>query len=93
MVPYNIQNIMEAIMATITLKNLPDPTYKTLKQLAKEHHRSINSEVIYLIEKATKSTKIDPNQHLLTARKFREKTKQHPFNDDIFTDIKNEGRP
>ena len=47
-------------MATITLKNIPDPTYKTLKQLAAEHHRSINSEVIYLIEKATKSTKIDP---------------------------------
>lgn len=80
-------------MATITLKNIPDPTYKTLKQLAAEHHRSINSEVIHLIEKATKSTKIDPNQHLLTARKFREKTMQHPLSNDMLTDIKNEGRP
>ena len=80
-------------MATITLKNIPDPTYKTLKQLAAEHRRSINSEVIYLIEKATKSTKIDPNQHLLAARKLREKTKQYPLSNDILTDMKNEGRP
>lgn len=80
-------------MATITLKNIPDPTYKTLKQLAAEHHRSINSEVIYLIEKATKSTKIDPNNHLLAARKFREKTQKHILSNDMITEIKNEGRP
>jgi plasmid stability protein len=79
-------------MATIILKNIPDPTYKTLKQLAAEHHRSINSEVIYLIEKATKSTKIDPNQHLLIARKLREKTKHHIVNDVMLAEMKNEGR-
>ncbi len=79
-------------MATITLKNIPDPTYKTLKQLAAEHHRSINSEVIYLIEKATKSTKIDPNRHLIAARKFREKTKQHIVNDAMLAEMKNEGK-
>ena len=80
-------------MATITIKNIPDPTYKTLKQLAAEHHRSINSQVIYLIEKATKSTKIDPDQHLSAARKFREKTKQHIVNDAMLAEMKNEGRP
>lgn len=79
-------------MATITIKNIPDTTYKTLKQIAAEHHRSINSEVIHLIEKATKSTKIDPNQYLLTARKFREKTKHHIVNDLMLTEIKNVGR-
>ena len=79
-------------MATITVKNIPEPTYKTLKKLAAEHHRSINSEVIYLIEKATKSTKMDPNQHLLAARKFREKTKRHIVNDDMLAEMKNEGR-
>ncbi len=79
-------------MATITIKNIPDPTYKTLKQLAADNHRSINSQVIYLIEKATKSTKIDPNQHLLTARKFREKTKHYIVNDIMLNEMKNEGR-
>ena len=80
-------------MATITLKNIPDPTYKNLKRLAAENHRSINSEVIHLIEKATKSTKIDPNQHLLAARKFREKTKQNIIKDVTLTEVKNEARP
>ena len=67
--------------------------YKNLKRLAAENHRSINSEVIHLIEKATKSTKIDPNQHLLAARKFREKTKQNIIKDVTLTEVKNEARP
>ena len=80
-------------MTTITLKNIPDSTYKTLKKLASAHHRSINSEVIYLIEKATKSMKIDPDQHLLVARRFREKTKQYTIDDITIAEAKNEARP
>lgn len=79
-------------MATITLKNIPDPTYKTLKELAAEHHRSINGEVIHLIEKATKSTKFDPNHHLLAAREIRKKSKKYLLGNDMLTEIKNEGR-
>ena len=82
-----------SIMATITIKNIPDPTYKTLKHLAAEHHRSINSEVIYIIEKVTKSTKIDPDQHLLIARQVREKTKEYRINNETLIKIKNEERP
>ncbi len=80
-------------MATITLKNIPDPTYNMVKQLAAENHRSINSEIINLIEKATKSTKIDPNQHLVLSRKLREKSKSIIISDAALTDMKNEGRP
>lgn len=80
-------------MTTITLKNIPDPTYNTLKQLAAENRRSINSEIIYLIEKATKSTKIDPNQNLVLARKFREKSIRNFVNDAMIAEMKNEGRP
>ena len=80
-------------MATITLKNIPDPTYNTLKQLAAEHHRSVNSEIIHLIEKATRSTKIDPDKHLLTARALREKTKKYMITSDMLSELKNEERP
>lgn len=79
-------------MATITLKNIPDPTYNTLKQLAAENHRSVNSEIIILIEKATKSTRIDPNQHLALSKKLREKSKNYIISDAALTDMKNEGR-
>ncbi|MBU1195814.1 MAG: Arc family DNA-binding protein [Proteobacteria bacterium] len=80
-------------MATITLKNIPDVTYETLKQLAAENHRSINSEVIFLIEKATKSKIIDADQHLATAKKMREKTSEYFLDETRLDQIRNEGRP
>lgn len=80
-------------MATITLKNIPGPTYEKLKKRASENHRSINSEVIFLIEKATKSREIDAEQHLVAARKMREKTKNHVLDDTLLNQIRNEGRP
>lgn len=80
-------------MATITLKNIPDPTYQALKQQAQEHRRSINGEVIYLIDQAIRSTLINPDQHLLTARLLRKKTETQPVNDTALTEMKSEGRP
>lgn len=79
-------------MATITIKNIPEQTYRTLKALAAENHRSINNEVINLIDKATKSIKIDPGQHLVLAKKFRDKTKQFIVTNDKLAEMKNEGR-
>jgi plasmid stability protein len=84
---------MEATMATITLKNIPDSIYKTLKQLAADHHRSVNSEIIHLLEKATQSTRIDPDQHLLLARTLRQKTNKYILDEATLGGIKNEGRP
>ena len=80
-------------MATITVKNIPGKTYETLRQLATEHHRSINSEIIHLIERATRSTQIDPNEHLALAKKLRERTKKHLFTEQEINAAKNEGRP
>lgn len=80
-------------MATITLKNIPDETYKDLKNLASKKRRSINSEVVYLIEKATASRKIDPQYILLEARSLREKTREYKLDERGIKDIKNEARP
>jgi len=80
-------------MATITVKNIPDQTYNILKKLASEHHRSINSEIIYLIDRATRSTRIDPEEHMLIARKLREKTRNHVISDAQISNLRNEGRP
>lgn len=79
-------------MATITVKNIPDQTYSVLKQLAASHHRSINSELIYMIEKFTGSSKVSPQEHLLMARKFRKKTKTMILAKEISNAI-SEGRP
>jgi len=80
-------------MATITVKNIPDKIYNILKKLAAQHHRSINSEIIYLIERATGGTRIDPEEHMLIARKLREKTKNHAISGAQISNLRNEGRP
>jgi antitoxin FitA len=43
---------------TITLKNIPDDIYGSLKAAAEAHHRSINSEVIACLERVLMPTRI-----------------------------------
>lgn len=52
-------------MAAITVKNIPTKLYTKLKKSAKEHHRSINSEIIYFLENSLTSSRIDPNDFLV----------------------------
>lgn len=37
-------------MPSITVKNLPEPLYRALKQRAKQRHRSLNGEIIATLE-------------------------------------------
>ena len=83
---------IEVVMATITVKNIPDQEYNMLKKLAAAHHRSINREIIYLINKATGSNRIDPTEYMLIARKLREKTRNHVIFDTEISNARNEGR-
>jgi plasmid stability protein len=39
-------------MATLNVKNLPDPLYEKLKARAKREHRSVAQEVTVLLEQA-----------------------------------------
>lgn len=39
-------------MATLNIKNLPDPLYARLKERAKQEHRSIAQEVTRILERA-----------------------------------------
>jgi len=39
-------------VVNLTIKNLPDKTAKKLKKAAAENHRSVNGEVIHIIEQA-----------------------------------------
>ena len=80
-------------MATISVKNIPDHTYKNLKHSANTHHRSINSEIIYLIEQATTSKPFNPKFHLSMAKFSREKTNGFLLTEEILYKAKEEGRP
>ncbi|MGW8186982.1 MAG: FitA-like ribbon-helix-helix domain-containing protein [Desulfobacterales bacterium] len=78
---------------TITVKNIPYDLYELIKQNAAEHRRSINNEVIAIIENAFRSHGIDPEDFLVTVRKLRERTKRIELTDRLINQAKNEGRP
>jgi len=79
-------------MHAITVKNIPPEIYERLKHSAKTHRRSINSEIIVIIEEAVQSKKIQPEEFLMRARHLREKTADYTISDDEFTDAKDTGR-
>ena len=78
---------------TITVKNIPHDLYELIKHNAAEHRRSINNEVIAIIENAFRSKKIDPEDFLVTVRTLRERTKRIELTDRLINQAKNEGRP
>ena len=79
-------------MASITVKNIPEEIYDRLKQRARANRRSINGEIIVIIEDAVKSRKIAPEDFLVRARQLREKTADNTITDDEFTLAKQAGR-
>ena len=80
-------------MATLTIKNIPNELYKRIKESAKQHRRSINSEVIVCLEQAFFSRKIDPDALLAKIRELRKKTAGLFLTDEKLSSAKNEGRP
>ncbi len=80
-------------MPALTIKNIPDDLYSRLKETAQAHHRSMNSEILYCIERTLCPHKIDVSEHVAMAKKLRAKTASHPLSDDELDAAKNEGRP
>ncbi|VAW31678.1 hypothetical protein MNBD_CHLOROFLEXI01-4510 [hydrothermal vent metagenome] len=80
-------------MATMTIKNIPDDLYEELKQRAATNRRSINNEVIMLIERAFHSYRPSPNEIQKQAVMLREMTANYHLSEDELNEWKNEGRP
>ena len=64
---------------TITLKNIPDDIYISLKSAAEAHHRSLNSEAIACLERVLLPTRVSPEAHLAQARQIRDELKGKKF--------------
>ena len=83
----------EYAMPALTLKNIPEELYNSLKEAATRHHRSLNSEIIDCLEKSLHPQTLPPAQRLAHIRQLRgnmDKSRIKP------TDIKqaiNSGRP
>ena len=59
-------------MASITLKSLPSPLHRALKSRAARHQRSLNQEVIAVLEQSVApARRIDVDAMIAQARRFR----------------------
>jgi len=80
-------------MPALTIKNIPDDLYDRLKEAARTHRRSLNSEILYCVERVLVPYKVDAPEHLAMARKIREKTAGYTLSDEFLDSAKNAGRP
>jgi plasmid stability protein len=78
---------------TITVKNIPSELYERLKLSAGLHHRSMNSEIIALMEESLAAKKRKPEDFLATARALREKVGRYGLKKEFVDRAKREGRP
>ncbi|MEO7359647.1 MAG: Arc family DNA-binding protein [Gemmatimonadaceae bacterium] len=79
-------------MPTITLKGLPDALYERLKQQAETNRRSLNSEVLMCLERATAYQATDSASMLARIAHMQETLNVQPFTDLELNAAKNEGR-
>lgn len=79
-------------MVTITIKNIPEEIYERIKTKAKVNHRSINGEILSILEQAISIPPIDVEETLKRAKKIRELTAHYVITADEIEKFINEGR-
>jgi len=80
-------------VATLTIKNIPDPLVRRLKTQAVRHRRSLNLEVIACLEAAARAVPIDPEALLARARAVRRAPVGLRLGDRTLNRLKVYGRP
>jgi plasmid stability protein len=91
MKPY--QNLSgETMAANFTVKNIPQELFEKVKARAGRNHRSINGEIISLLDAATTPRSVNPDEILVRAREMRGRTRGF-LTEDFIGAAKREGRP
>ncbi|MBL6986560.1 MAG: Arc family DNA-binding protein [Methylobacter sp.] len=81
-------------MPALTIKNIPDDLYRTLKQTAEIHRRSINSEVIFCLENALMpKKKLTPTEQLARVESLRSAIAANVITIDEISNAIDDGRP
>lgn len=79
-------------MATLTIKNVPDPLVRRLKSQAALHRRSLNHEVITCLETVSQAVPVDPEALLARARAVRRTPLRLRLTDRTLSRLKAYGR-
>jgi plasmid stability protein len=81
----------EEKMVTVTIKNIPEQIYERIKTQAKSNHRSMNGEILSILEGAVSLLPIDVEITLEGARKVCELTAKYTITADEIEKTINEG--
>lgn len=77
-------------MATLTIKDVPDELHERLKERAKRHRRSMNSEAIWILEQVLRPSRPSAEEAISRAQALNDRIgKTFP---DIVSEAKREGR-
>ncbi len=68
-------------MKTLTIRNVPDDVYETLAALAKRNRRSLQQQVLVLLEKVRDLDR--PSSPTTTAAQWRNRLKGRPLGDTV----------
>jgi plasmid stability protein len=80
-------------MPSLTIKGIPPHLLDQLRSRAQHHRRSLNSEVLHLLERSVGGAPVDPEAALARIRRLQQRTHLPPLDDDILENAINEGRP
>jgi len=78
-------------MSTVTVKGLPEKLHRQLKARALQHRRSLNSEIIAMLEAAAAPQKRDPDVLLARAASLRRQVGGRLTDSDLAA-LRNAGR-
>jgi len=79
-------------MATLTVKNVPEPLVRRLKRQASLHRRSLNLEVIACLEAAAQAVPVDVDAMLARVRALRRASTGLHLTDRLLKRLKSQGR-
>lgn len=79
-------------MPTLSIKGMPDPLYRRLKERAADNRRSLNSEILIALEQAVATAPPDPQALLTRVDALRSKLRVSPLTDGRLRAAKTQGR-
>lgn len=80
-------------MRSLTIKGIPDELLDLLRERAEQHRRSLNSEVLHLLERSVTSARVTPSARLSRIRLLQDRIPLPPLTDEFLDKAIEESRP
>lgn len=80
-------------MPSLTVRDIPDDVYRRLRNRAERHHRSMNGELLSILERALESRRLTAEEILTRASALRQRIAGPAITNELLAEAKEAGRP